>query len=232
MSLVEFIIMLAFGVLGYETHSIYVQAATDIAILVVFSTPLIYLLVITPFVKARDQALEQLNYLAQTDPLTKLPNRRSIFTELEKFIASTVRHKFYGAALLLDLDGFKEINDEYGHAAGDEVLIVVAERLRSRVRVDEIVGRLGGDEFILLINNLDSQEQMARYKVMNIAEQLVSLISMPVAYRDLQLKIGVSIGIRIFGVTETGSESIIKDADTAMYRAKQSGKGRCNIFEA
>jgi len=232
MSLVEFIIMLAFGVLGYETHSIYVQAATDIAILVVFSTPLIYLLVITPFVKARDQALEQLNYLAQTDPLTKLPNRRSIFTELEKFIASTVRHKFYGAALLLDLDGFKEINDEYGHAAGDEVLIVVAERLRSRVRVDEIVGRLGGDEFILLINNLDSQEQMARDKVMNIAEQLGSLISMPVAYRDLQLKIGVSIGIRIFGVTETGSESIIKDADTAMYRAKQSGKGRCNIFEA
>jgi len=231
MSLVELIIMLAFGVLGYEKHSIYIQAGTDILVLVVFSTPLIYKLVITPFVKARDQALEQLNYLAQTDPLTRLPNRRSIFTELEKFIASTVRHKYYGAVLLLDLDGFKEINDEYGHAAGDEVLTVVAERLRSRVRVDEVIGRLGGDEFVLLINNLDAQEQAARDKVINIGEQLVALISKPIAYRNVQLFIGVSIGIRLFGVSEIDTEVAIKDADTAMYRAKQSGKGRCHVFE-
>lgn len=230
MSLVEFIIMLAFGVLGYETHSIYVQAATDIAILVIFSTPLIYMLVITPFVKARDQALEQLNYLAQTDPLTKLPNRRNIFNELEKFIASTVRHKFYGAVLLLDLDGFKEINDEYGHATGDEVLSAVAERLRSRVRVDEIVGRLGGDEFILLISNLDTNEAAARDKVKNIAAQMVALISQPIECRDKQVAVGVSIGIRIFGVTEIDTETAIKDADSAMYRAKQSGRGRYVIF--
>ena len=231
MSLVELFIMLAFGVLGYEKNSIYIQAGTDILVLVVFSTPLIYKLVITPFVKARDHAIEQLNYLAQTDPLTKLPNRRSIFTELERFIASTVRHKFYGAVLLLDLDGFKEINDEYGHAAGDEVLVVVGERLRSRVRLEEVIGRLGGDEFVLLINNLDSSESIARDKVKNIAEQLVSLINQPIMYRDKKLAIGVSIGVRLFGVSEIDTEIAIKDADTAMYRAKQTGRGRYVIFE-
>ena len=230
-SLVEFLIMMLFGVTGFEDKSIYIQAGTDIVLLAAFSTPFIFALVITPFVRDRDKALKQLRYLAQTDPLTKLPNRRSIFIELEKFIAGATRHKYYGAALLLDLDGFKEINDRHGHDAGDEVLIEVANRLRSRVRLDEVVGRLGGDEFILLISNLDLGEEQARDKVSNVADQLIALLSEPIKYNDMQLKVGVSIGVRIFGCEEVGTGDVMKDADRAMYSAKQSGKGRCVVYD-
>ena len=222
--------MLAFGILHCEGN-IYVIAAIDIFLLAALSTPLIFILVVTPFVKARDEALEQLSYLAKTDPLTKLSNRRSISIQLKKFIASTVRHKFYGAVFLLDLDGFKYINDIYGHDTGDEVLVEIANRLRSRVRFDEVVGRFGGDEFILLINNLDTNEHIARNAALRIAEQLVTLLSMPVYLNDKKLSIGVSIGIRIFGLDEIDAGSAIKDADFAMYRAKEAGKGQSVVFE-
>jgi diguanylate cyclase (GGDEF)-like protein len=228
-SLVELLIMLAFGIFKYEAN-IYVLAGTDILLLAALSTPLIFFLVVTPFVKARDQAFEQLNYLATTDSLTQLSNRRSIDNQLDKFIASTTRHNFYGAVLLLDLDGFKNINDVYGHGEGDKVLIEVANRLRSRVRLDEVVGRLGGDEFVLLINNLDTNELIARNAALRIAEQLITLLSMPIYLNDTKLSIGVSIGVRIFGFDEIDAESVIKDADLAMYRAKEAGKGQCVVF--
>jgi diguanylate cyclase (GGDEF)-like protein len=228
-SLVELLIMLAFGIFKYEAN-IYVLAGTDILLLAALSTPLIFFLVVTPFVKARDQAFEQLNYLATTDSLTQLSNRRSIDNQLDKFIASTTRHNFYGAVLLLDLDGFKNINDVYGHGEGDKVLIEVANRLRSRVRLDEVVGRLGGDEFVLLINNLDTNELIARNAALQIAEHLITLLSMTINLNDTKLSIGVSIGVRIFGLDEIDAESVIKDADLAMYRAKEAGKGRCVVF--
>ena len=221
--------MLAFGIFKYEAN-IYVVAGTDILLLAALSTPLIFFLVVTPFVKARDQAFEQLNYLATTDSLTQLSNRRSIDNQLDNFIASTNRHNFYGAVLLLDLDGFKNINDVYGHGEGDKVLIEVANRLRSRVRLDEVVGRLGGDEFVLLINNLDTNELIARNAALRIAEHLITLLSMPINFNDTKLSIGVSIGVRIFGLDEIDAESVIKDADLAMYRAKESGKGQCVVF--
>jgi two-component system cell cycle response regulator len=228
--LVELLIMLAFGIFKYEAN-IYVVAGTDILLLAALSTPLIFILVVTPFVKARDEALEQLNYLATTDSLTQLSNRRSIDNQLDKFIASTIRHNFYGAVLLLDLDGFKNINDVYGHGEGDKVLIEVANRLRSRVRLDEVIGRLGGDEFVLLINNLGTNGLIARNAALQIAEHLVTLLSMPIYLNDTKLSISVSIGIRIFGLDEIEAESVIKDADLAMYRAKKAGKGQCVVFE-
>jgi len=222
--------MLAFGFLDYKVN-VYVAAATDILALAAFSTPLIVILVVTPFVKARDEAIRRLNNLAETDPLTKLPNRRSIDTQLHKFIASAVRHKFYGAVLLIDLDEFKYINDAHGHAAGDKVLVDIANRLRSRVRADEVVGRLGGDEFILLINNLHTDESIARKAALRIAEQLVALLSMPIHYDDRKFSVGASIGIRMFGLDEIEAESAVQDADKAMYRAKEAGKGQCVIYE-
>jgi diguanylate cyclase (GGDEF)-like protein len=223
--------MMAFGAAGFDDRSIYVQAGADIILLAAISTPFIFALVINPFVRDRDKALKQLRYLAQTDPLTKLPNRRSIFIEMEKFIAGATRHRYFGAALLLDLDGFKEINDQHGHDAGDHVLVEVANRLRSRVRLDEVVGRLGGDEFILLISNLDIDQQQASDKVLMVANQLIGLLSEPVNYHNKQLKVGVSIGVRIFGSEDVRTGDVMKDADTAMYNAKKSGKGRCVIFD-
>ena len=221
--------MLALGIVDYEAN-MYVDASADILLLAILSTPLIFLLVITPFVKARDEALEQLSYLANTDPLTKLLNRRSIDIQLNKFIANAVRHKFYGAVLLLDLDDFKNINDVYGHDAGDKALVEIANRLRSRVRLDEVIGRLGGDEFVLLINNLDTDEHAARNAALRVAEQLVALLGAPINLDDTKLSIGVSIGLRIFGFDAHEAESAIKDADLAMYRAKESGKRQCVVF--
>ena len=222
--------MLAFGFIDYEAN-VYVKAGTDILALAALSTPLIVMLVITPFVKARDEALWRLNNLAETDPLTKLLNRRSIDTQLQKYIASSGRHNFYGAALLIDLDEFKRINDVYGHDAGDKVLVEIANRLRSRVRSDEVVGRLGGDEFVLLINNLDTDKNLARKMVLRIAGQLVALINMPINYNDNKFSVGASIGIRLFGLDEGETESVIKDADKAMYRAKKAGKSHCVLYE-
>jgi len=221
--------MLALGFVDYEAN-IYLEASADILLLAVLSTPLIFLLVITPFVRARDEALKQLSYLANTDPLTNLLNRRSIDIQLKKFIAGAVRHKSYGAVLLLDLDDFKNINDVYGHDAGDKALVEIADRLRSRVRLDEVVGRLGGDEFILLISNLDSDEHAARNAALRVGEQLVALLGAPVNLGDEQVSIGVSIGARIFGSDEHEAESAIKDADLAMYRAKQSESRQCVVF--
>jgi two-component system, cell cycle response regulator len=229
-SSVEFLIMLAFGFFDYKVN-VYVKAGTDILALAALSTPLIVILVVTPFVRARDEALTRLNNLAGTDPLTNLLNRRSIYTQLHKYIASAIRHHFYGAVLLIDLDGFKYINDTHGHDAGDKVLVDIANRLRSRVRMDEVVGRLGGDEFILLINNLDTDENVARKAVLRIAGQLVALVSQPINYNDKKFTVGASIGIRIFGLEEIAAESAIKDADRAMYRAKEAGKGQCVVFE-
>jgi diguanylate cyclase (GGDEF)-like protein len=229
-SAVEFLIMLAFGYFDYEVN-VYVAAGIDILALAALSTPLIVILVVTPFVQARDEALRRLHNLAETDPLTKLLNRRSIDDQLHKYIASAVRHHFYGAVLLIDLDGFKDINDAHGHDAGDKVLVEIAHRLRSRVRVDEVVGRLGGDEFVLLINNLDTDENIARKAVLRIAEQLVALLSMPINYNDNKFSVGASIGIRIFGLDEIEAQSVIKSADKAMYRAKEAGKGQCVVYE-
>jgi diguanylate cyclase (GGDEF)-like protein len=227
---VEFLIMLAFGFLDYEVN-VYVEAGTDILVLAAFSTPLIVILVVNPFVKARDDAIRRLNDLAETDPLTRLLNRRSIDIQLHKYIAAAARHKFYGALLLIDLDGFKLINDAHGHDAGDKVLVEIANRLRSRVRVDEVVGRLGGDEFVLLINNLGTDKNIASKTVLQIAGQLVALLSLPINYGDNKFSVGASIGIRIFGFDEIEAESAIKDADKAMYQAKQAGKGQCVIYE-
>lgn len=222
--------MLAFGFAGFKVN-VYAEAATDILALALLSTPLIVILVVNPFVKARDDAIQRLNDLAETDPLTGLPNRRSIDTELHKYIAGAVRHEFYGALLLIDLDKFKLINDAYGHDAGDKVLVEIANRLRSRVRVDEVAGRLGGDEFILLINNLGTDENVARKTVLRVAEQLLALLSMPVNYNDNEFSVGASIGIRLFGFDEIEAEAVIKDADKAMYQAKEADKEQCVIYE-
>ena len=108
----------------------YADAVLDTALLVVLATPAIYLWVIKPFVDAGDQALDRVSHLALTDPLTQLANRRRISKHLEKAVGGSVSHNDRGAVLLIDLDGFKLINDTHGHEAGDAMLVEIAERLR------------------------------------------------------------------------------------------------------
>ena len=229
-SLVEFLIMLLLGITPLAV-GIYSLAVLDLILLALLPPPLIYIWVIKPFVSSRDEALAQINRLAHTDPLTQLPNRRFLLAYLEKMIAGTVRHKIHGAVLLIDLDGFKDINDVYGHDAGDKVLTEIASRFRSSTRPEDSVGRMGGDEFIVLIHHIDADEQTAHDIIMRMADKLIKLASKPINFDGTPLTVGASIGIRLFGTEKLDVETAIREADIAMYRAKLAGRGRAVLFE-
>lgn len=229
-SLAEFLIMLVLRAIPHEA-STYSEAVLDVVSLVVLSTPSIYIWVIKPFVNARDEALAQISHLANVDPLTQLANRRFLSKHLGKAIAGIVRHKIYGALLLLDLDGFKSINDAHGHDAGDAVLVEIAKRLQSITRSEDVVARLGGDEFVVLINHLDVDERIARDKMSRIARKLINLVNQPFDLNGKTLHVGASIGIRLLGFEELDTETAISEADIAMYRAKQAGRGCAVFFE-
>jgi diguanylate cyclase (GGDEF)-like protein len=211
--------------------NVYIEALIDIFLLAVISTPLIYLWVVQPFVTARDLALEQIKLLAHTDPLTGLANRRLLSIQLEQLIAATTRHAMRGAVLLIDLDGFKAINDVHGHDAGDAVLVEIAQRLRTHIRPEDVAGRLGGDEFVILINNLSADEPLTRGIALQIAEKLVSLIQKPIAFKNNPITLSASIGIRLLGFDALDTDTAFREADLAMYRAKQSGSGRVECYE-
>jgi diguanylate cyclase (GGDEF)-like protein len=226
----EFLIMLLLSAIPYEAGT-FSNAVLDTVLLAVLSIPLIYLWVIKPFVIARDEALAQISHLAHVDPLTQLANRRLLSKHLEKVVASNVRHKVYGALMLLDLDRFKPINDAYGHDAGDAVLVEIAKRMQSITRSEDIVARLGGDEFVMLVSRLDVDERGAQDKALRIAKKLTDRVNNPIDFNGKTLHVGASIGIRILGLEKMNSEMAISEADIALYRAKQAGKGCVVLFE-
>lgn len=223
-SLAEFFIMVLLGIIPIKIN-IYLEAALDLTLLVILTTPLIDIWVVSPFVTARDNALEKIRLLAHTDPLTDLANRRLLTIHLEKLISGTVRHKIRGAVLLIDLDGFKHINDVHGHDAGDKVLVEVAKRLRSNTRPEDVVGRLGGDELVILIHNLDANERIAHDVALSVAEKLLDSIDKPINFKGTTLNVSASVGVFILGLENIDTESAIRAADKAMYQAKQAGGG-------
>ena len=229
-SSVEFLIMLLLEIIPFEI-SIYSEAVLDFVLLAFLSTPLIYIGVINPFVTARDEALYKINHLAHTDPLTQLPNRRLFIIHLEKFIAGIIRHKVHGALLLMDLDGFKLVNDIHGHDAGDEVLVEIAKRLRSNTRSEDVAGRLGGDEFFILLQHLSADERIARDTPLWVTEKLINIVNKPIDFNGTTLNVSASIGIRLLGFEELSTKNVIKEADIAMYHAKKAGGGCAVFFE-
>jgi len=169
----------------------------------------------------------QLNFLANHDPLTGLSNRRCFQDRLKYALARTRRLKTKLAVLFIDLDAFKPVNDRFGHEIGDDLLRTVAGRLSLIVREQDILGRFGGDEFVLIIE--DVQDASAATQV---AEKLIRTLDDPFEIKGHQLCIGASVGISLFPcVAQTeneDAESLIRRADQAMYRAKmQGGDGFC-----
>jgi diguanylate cyclase (GGDEF)-like protein len=229
-AIAEFIVMLVLGLIPV-TLTLYAEAILDIVLLALLSTPLIYFWVVSPFVSARDEALAHINKLAHTDPLTDLPNRRLLVKYFEKFMTSTVRHNSQGALLLIDLDGFKSLNDQFGHDAGDHVLIEISKRIKSVTREEDVAARLGGDEFVVLIHHLDRNEQKIDKIALHIGKKLVDLVRQPIQFNDKTLHVGASVGVRLLASEALDLDAAIKDADIAMYQAKESGKGRVVFFE-
>ncbi|MDP9385931.1 MAG: EAL domain-containing protein [Actinomycetota bacterium] len=173
--------------------------------------------------KLEDQA-GQLTRLALHDPLTGLANRALVGDRLEQALAR--REDRRTAVLLLDLDNFKSINDVAGHAAGDEVLVEVARRLRSCVRPGDTVARLGGDEFVVLLDEVDGPDDGAA-----VAARIQSMLETPVDVRGEPFDAAASIGIAVSHVGDgRGASELLRDADTAMYAAKRSGKGHFELF--
>lgn len=164
--------------------------------------------------------------LAYIDPLTELPNRRWLQQQLNVALANSQENQQFGALLFLDLDNFKHLNDSQGHQVGDTMLKIVAQRLRTAVRKGDLVSRWGGDEFIVMIQNLGRQESQALELTSTICEQLIDRISRPYEIDGQQYDCQASIGVNLFNGHERDSEQVIRHADTAMYSAKRTQRGQ------
>ena len=165
------------------------------------------------------QLQKQLGRMAHSDQLTGLPNRALLFDRLEQVMIQARRRGTRFALLFADLDGFKAVNDGYGHQAGDQLLQAAARRLAFCVRESDTVARMGGDEFIIILNDLSHREEPGI-----VARKLLEAISAPFDLGEITCHLGISIGISIFPDDAEDAQKLISCADLAMYEVKQSGR--------
>lgn len=169
-------------------------------------------------------ANEELSFLAKHDALTQLPNRAGLLGRLQSLTRSA--DAGLTALLFLDLDGFKGINDAFGHDVGDTVLVTIAKRLRKEIRAADTVARLGGDEFVLLVQNLNQA------MVGELCQRIIDAVEQPIAYAGHALRLSVSIGVCANAADLIDRSDMLTYADTAMYKAKGSGGGTYCFYEA
>ncbi|MGH7444158.1 MAG: putative bifunctional diguanylate cyclase/phosphodiesterase, partial [Longimicrobiales bacterium] len=175
---------------------------------------------------ARKESEARIAHLALHDPLTELPNRRFFMELAHKTIAHAQRAGDRFALLALDLDDFKLVNDMYGHAAGDALLGVTAQRISATLRESDVCARFGGDEFAILESyTAEPNDAIA------LAERLLEVLHTPVFFDGVEIPISVSIGVALFPDDGSTVEELLRNADTAMYRAKADGKATCRFFE-
>lgn len=169
---------------------------------------------------------KELEHLAQHDALTSLPNRALFWDRLQQAIAEAQRYNTYFAVVYIDLDGFKEINDTYGHTIGDELLITVATRIASLLRQNETIARLGGDEFIALLTHLKEPKECV-----TILNRILEVMQDEIVVNEIDLHVSASLGVSIYPCDTLDAEELIAQADKAMYHAKQSGKNNYKFFD-
>jgi len=176
-------------------------------------------------ISERKSAEQRIAQLAHFDVLTDLPNRTLFFDRLDQAIARAKRYKQKFAILYLDLDRFKQVNDEFGHHIGDNLLKIVADRLTENARDMDTVARVGGDEFIFILNNIDHVDNVER-----VATKIAESLSKPFLIQDKSCQIGCSIGISIFPDDVEIPEALVKMADDAMYKAKKDTGKKYRFF--
>lgn len=180
----------------------------------------------------RKQAEAQIKTLAYYDPLTALPNRRLLLDRAKNALALSQRSKHYGAVMLIDLDGFKTLNDARGHDSGDRLLQMVAKRLADNLRDSDTVARLGGDEFTVLLPELSHDREVAARLALGVGEKVRRALATPFTLETEQVQISGSIGITLFPKVNETISDLFKEADTAMYQAKKAGRNKVCLFES
>lgn len=169
---------------------------------------------------------QRLEHLAHFDPLTQLPNRMLLADRMQLAMAQTERSGKILGVCYLDLDGFKPVNDLYGHATGDRLLIEVAQRLKSCVRGGDTVSRLGGDEFVMLLSGLESVHECDL-----AVGRVIQLLTQPFQIGGHSIAISASIGVTLFPHDGADADALLRHADQAMYEAKQGGRNRHHLFD-
>lgn len=171
---------------------------------------------------------EQLQHIAHFDSLTNLPNRLLLSDRLQQALVQSKRRNSSIAVVYLDLDGFKEVNDLHGHNVGDQLLVILAKRLKLALREGDTLSRLGGDEFVAILQDLDDTVE-----VKPVLERLLIAAGAPININEHNLSVSASIGVTFYPQDEEiDADQLIRQSDQAMYQAKQSGKDRFHIFDA
>jgi diguanylate cyclase (GGDEF)-like protein/PAS domain S-box-containing protein len=175
--------------------------------------------------KEHERRLEQ---IAHFDTLTGLPNRALLIDRLHQALAQAQRRRERLAVVFLDLDGFKAVNDEYGHEAGDQVLIAAAGRMKQALREGDTLARLGGDEFIAVLLNLTDIDASVP-----LFDRLLAAAAEPVPFGDVRLQVSASLGATFYPQAgEVDADQLLRQADRAMYQAKLAGKNRYQVFDS
>lgn len=185
---------------------------------------------------AQKARLEQLNSslhsMAMTDALTRLPNRRLLIEHVDRALQLARRTGQIGALLFIDSDNFKDINDQHGHLAGDLLLKQIASRLQSAVRECDMVARISGDEFVVMLENLGTDPAKAGHAIRTIADKIMASLNQPYQLGHVQCNNSVSIGATLMNQDQQDFDDLCRAADTAMYQAKRAGKNTFRMFVA
>jgi diguanylate cyclase (GGDEF)-like protein/PAS domain S-box-containing protein len=174
----------------------------------------------------RFRAEDAIRHQALHDPLTGLPNRALFNDRLEHALSRRSRIAGYVAVMIVDLDGFKNVNDGLGHLAGDALLMAVADRFTTSLRGFDTIARLGGDEFAILVDDLEATDHAGP-----VAQRVLDALEEPLHLPEQEVAIGASVGVALTDQSDTNADRLLADADAAMYQAKREGKGCYRVFE-
>lgn len=187
-------------------------------------------LIVSVDVTERKTAQAKMEYMAHHDALTGLPNRVQLVERLEHELRRAERHGYFGAVLFIDLDQFKTINDSLGHPVGDKVLQEVATRLIQTVRDEDLVARLSGDEFVVVLTVLDQDIEIAALRAGEISEKIRTVVSLPTLYDNMELRVTCSVGVVVYPDKNNSVHELLRYADTAMYQVKEKGRDSIEFF--
>jgi len=168
--------------------------------------------------------------LAFYDSLTNLPNRRLLMDRLRSTIKKVKRNKQLAALIFLDLDNFKQVNDNHGHSGGDVLLCKVASILQDTLRDADTLSRIGGDEFVILLESHESTKELMSQEARRVCERILKNLTIPIDIKDEQVIISASLGISLIEGNDNTPDSILGHADSAMYDAKKQGKGQLSFY--